>query len=212
VLKTQTGEKPTVALTLDACSGGFDARILDALIAWRVPATIFMTGVWIRHNGSGLARILSEPSLFAIGNHGARHIPAVLGGRSVFGLRGAGDLAAVRDEVVEGEDVIRAATGARPFWYRGATALYSSEALPTIEATGVSVAGFSLNADMGASLPAESVAARIRMARDGDVIIAHVNQPFRPSGAGVVAGVRHLLDQGTRFVRLEADTPAVASL
>ena len=211
-LKTPQDGRPTVALTLDACPGGFDAKLITALVEWRVPATIFVTGAWIHSNPAGLAVILAHPDLFAIGNHGAHHIPAILGERRIFGLRVAGDLQSIRDEVGRGEDAIMAATGAKPIWYRGATALYSPSALPAIEGMGFSIAGYSLNADMGASLPAEAVAFRMRQAKDGDVIIAHTNQPHRPSGAGVITGVRALLDQDVRFVRLDALTQSVASV
>ena len=211
-LKTPQDGRRTVALTLDACPGGFDAKIISALVEWQVPATIFMTGAWIHSNPIGLAAILSHPDLFAIGNHGAHHVPAVLGGGSLFGLRVAGDMAAIRDEVGRGEEAILAATGSKPVWYRGATALYSPSAVPAIESMGFSIAGYSLNADMGASLPGEVVAYRMRQAKDGDVIIAHTNQPSRPSGAGVIAGVRALLDQDVRFVRLDALTQSVASV
>lgn len=212
MLKSSTDGRRTVALTLDACPGGFDAKLISALTEWRVPATIFMTGAWIHSNPIGLAAILAHPDLFAIGNHGAHHVPAVLGERHIFGIKVAGDLPAIRDEVDRGEEAIMAATGAKPVWYRGATALYSPAALPAIEGMGFSIAGFSLNADMGASLPAAMVASRMQQAKDGDVIIAHTNQPNRASGFGVIAGVRALLDQDVRFVRLDAMTQSVASL
>jgi len=52
----------------------------------------------------------------------------------------------------------------------------------------------------------------MKRARHGDVIIAHMNQPHRPSGAGVIAGIRALLDQGVAFAKLENTTPVLASL
>jgi peptidoglycan/xylan/chitin deacetylase (PgdA/CDA1 family) len=41
---------PQVALTLDACDGGIDERILDALILNEVPATVFISGRWLARN------------------------------------------------------------------------------------------------------------------------------------------------------------------
>jgi hypothetical protein len=52
-------------------------------------------------------------------------------------------------------------------------------------------------------LPADVVARRYAAAVDGDVIVSHVNQPLRSSGAGVVEGVRALVDRRVRFVRLD---------
>lgn len=201
-----------VALTLDACPGGFDGKIVQALIEWHVPATIFMTGAWIRTNPDAVQLIMQHPALFAIGNHGAHHIPAILGARSIFGLRVAGDLDSVRAEITNGEEAIRKATGVTPRWYRGAAALYSPAVVPTITDLGFTIAGFSVNGDEGASLSASGVVARFKQARDGDVIISHVNQPHRPSGAGVVAGVKALLDQNTRFVRLDGSVPSIIAL
>ena len=200
------------ALTLDACSGGCDYRILEALIDASVPATLFLTARWINSNGNGFRLILDHPHLFALGNHGAQHVAAVLGPSSIFGVRTAGDLEAIKSEVLEGVEALHRATGVEPKWYRGATALYSPSAIPLIQSLGITIAGFSLNADEGASLPASVVSERMKRTTHGDVIIAHMNQPHRPSGAGVVAGVRALLDQGVRFTKLENSTPVLASL
>ena len=193
-----------VALTLDACPGGFDSRIATFLADNGIPATIFLTAAWIDRNPAGLAFLLTHRDLFAFENHGARHLPAVLGTRRIYGLQVAGDLDAVRREVSDGATAIHGATGAQPRWYRGATGLYSPASIEAIQAQGYAIAGYSLNADMGASLPAASVAARIAKARDRDVIIGHLTQPNRPSGLGIVAGIRELLREGTVFAHLDA--------
>ncbi len=116
---------------------------------------------------------------------------------------------AIRREIDGGAQAIRAATGTAPRWYRAATGFYTPSVIPKIEAMGFAIAGYSLSADQGASLPAARVAARMADARRGDVIVAHLNQPLRPSGQGVVEGLRALQRQGTNFVRLDhvATTP-----
>lgn len=178
-----------IALTLDACNGGFDLRIARALIAHRIRATIFITGDWIRANPAGLALLRAHPALFGFENHGAHHVPAVLGEARLWGLKPAGTLDAVRAEVAGGAAAIRTATGTAPRWFRGATARYSPEAIPAIRAMGFAIAAYSLNADEGASLPAAAVAARLAAARDGDVVIGHINQPSRPAGQGWAEGL-----------------------
>jgi len=190
----------TVALTLDACPGAFDERIATALVEHGIPATIFVTGAWIRRNPAGLAFLRAHPDIFAIENHGENHIPPVLGTRAIYGLRPAGDLDAVQREVADGAKSIRDATGITTTWYRAATGFYSPAALAAIKPR---IAAYSLNADEGASLPAASVARRIAAARNGDVIVAHINQPHRPSGRGVADGARALQAKGAVFVHLE---------
>lgn len=193
----------TVALTLDACSGGTDRRVLDALVETGTKATIFVTGRWLKRNQSTLDELKRHPDLFEIENHGANHVPAVTDAATVFGIPGAQTIEGVRAEVEGGAAAVEKATGARPRWYRGATARYSRDALDLIAASGQKVAGFSLNADMGASLPADAVRRRIAAAKSGDVLIAHINQPTRSAGQGVADGIRALAASGVRFVRLD---------
>ena len=196
------GAPGQVAVTLDACPGHFDPRVATALVAHKIPATIFVTAIWMKWNRDGLAYFLAHPDIFTLENHGAKHLPPVLGNTPVYGLPVAGTLPAIRTEIIDGAVAISDATGRMPLWYRGAAGLYSPEAIPFIEALGVKIAGYSLNSDQGASLPAASVAKRIAAARDGDVIEGHINQPKRSSGAGIAEGLVALQAQGLQFVRL----------
>jgi peptidoglycan/xylan/chitin deacetylase (PgdA/CDA1 family) len=202
-LVVPSGVPRTVALTLDACSGGTDMRIIQTLLDLSVTATIFVTGLWLRANPHALSILLERPDLFALQNHGEHHLPPVLGTRTVYGLRVAGTLEAVQQEVTRGADALVAAGGPRPQWYRGAAALYSPAAISVIEAMGWRIAGYSLSADQGASLPAAAVARRMTGATNGEVILAHVNQPGRPSGAGVAEGVAELRRAGAVFMGLD---------
>lgn len=192
-----------VALTLDCCPGGFDARLAAALILHRIPATCCLTATWIRQNPAALALLLAHPDLFGFANHGARHLVPALGERTVFGQPVAGTAEAIVAEVTEGAAAIAAATGQAPRWYRAATGLYSQAALPLVRGLGQAIAGYSLSADLGASLPAAQVAARVVAARPGEVIVGHLNQPHRPAGAGLAEGLVALQAAGAVFVRLD---------
>lgn len=202
LLPAETGA-PRVALTLDACSGKVDDRILRTLIDNRIPATIFATARWLKRNPAAMAEINAHRDLFEVENHGARHLPAVDEAGKVYGLATAGSPDAVRAEVAGGGDAVAAAIGHTPLWFRGATGKYTASAMALIEQMHYRIAGYSLRADDGASLGTAATARRIEAAHDGDVIIAHVNQPARPAGAGVVEGVLALKSRGFRFVRLE---------
>lgn len=193
-----------IALTFDACSGAVDRRILDLMVAERIPATIFVTARWLKKNAEALAVLNAHADLFEIENHGAHHVPAVTDQSTVFGIATAGSLAAVMAEVEGGAEAVRVSTGSTPHWFRGATARYSTDAVQAIEAAGYRIAGYSLNADMGASLSASSVEKRLSSARNGDVVIAHINQPTHASGAGIAAGILDLKRAGATFVRLDA--------
>jgi len=192
-----------VALTFDACSGAVDDRILDELIADRVPATLFVTHRWLKRNAVTVALLVAHSDLFEIENHGENHVPAITDRPSVFGLPTAGSLAAVSQEVLGGAAAVTATFGRAPAWYRDASARYSRDAIQLVGTLGYRIAGYSLNADVGASLPAAAVVKRIAAARPGDVIIAHINHPERPAGAGVAEGIRALVAKGVHFERLD---------
>src|SRR6185369_8370 len=91
--------------------------------------------------------------------------------RQVYGLAGAADLKHLRSEVSLGAEAVKLATGTAPRWYRGATGEYDPEALKEIEKMGYKVAGFSINADSGATLSQRQVVARLKKVRSGDIII-----------------------------------------
>ena len=201
--KAGHGARPRMALTLDACSGHTDFALLDALIARRIAATLFVTGQWIERNPQAIARIKEHRDLFEIGNHGGRHLAAIWGRSAPFGVKAAGSPEAVQDEVLSGERAIVSVFGKKPLWFRGATALYSAPAVPLIAKMGYAVAGYSLNGDAGASLSEGAVTQRLERAQNGDVILAHLNHPERPCGKGLFNGLSSLQSQGVDFVHLD---------
>ena len=198
---------PHVALTLDACSGLADRRIIDALIAHKIPATIFVTARWLRRNMPAIADFKAHPELFEIENHGARHVPAIDVPRSIYGLKVAGSPQAVVEEVKGGEEAVIAAMGHAPTWFRAAGAVYTKSSMAEIEALHQRIAGYSIAGDGGASYSAKRTAQVVSSAKDGDVILVHVNQPKKPAGAGVVEGILSLKAKGFIFVKLDQPLP-----
>lgn len=192
-----------VALTFDACGGQTDMRILNALVDNRIPATIFVTGKWLKRNQAALAVLLAHPDLFEIENHGLNHVPAVDEATRIYSIRAAGGLAAVRVEVEGGSAAVTNATGHRPKWFRGATAKYTAASIAEIHRLGFQIAGYSVNGDGGSLLGARGAERNIANARDGDVVIAHINQPKHAAGKGVVRGLLALKAKGAEFARLD---------
>lgn len=201
-LTLANGEK-SVALTLDACGGQFDRDLIDTLVELRVPATIFVTRKWIDRNPVGVGMLRAHADLFDLEDHGAEHVPAVVGaGKRVYGIAGEPDVAHLRGEVEGGARAIERAGAPRPRWYRGATAIYDQTAMGAIADAGYRIAGFSVNADAGASLPRREVVARMNRVKAGDIIIAHMNKPASQSAEAIRDVLPNLLAQGFRFVNL----------
>jgi peptidoglycan/xylan/chitin deacetylase (PgdA/CDA1 family) len=192
-----------VALTFDACMGKADARILSVLVSERIPATIFVTARWLKHNPEALHVFLENSDLFELENHGQNHIPAVDRPILIYGIPSAGSSEAVRQEVQGGADAMLAAGIAPPRWFRGSTAKYDLSSIDLIRAMGYRIAGYSVNGDGGSLLGAAVTEKRIAAARDGDVVISHINQPTHAAGEGVAKAIADLKAKGTEFVRLQ---------
>ena len=193
-----------IALTLDACTGRFDDDLVEFLIRNKIPATLFVTKRWLEANPAGVAIIKAHLDLFDVEDHGENHIPAVIGkGRSVYGIPGSPDVVHLRREVTEGAKAIEQFFGVSPHWYRGATAKYDTHAEQEIRRLGYEIAGFSVNADEGATLHEAMIEIRLQHIQAGDIIIAHMNKPDSDTAEGLSAGLIWLLKQRFVFVRLD---------
>lgn len=203
-LVAQAAPGKRIALTLDACSGQYDAGLINFLIQNRIPATLFATKKWLDRNSPAIAVIKAHLDLFDVEDHGEKHIPAVIGaGRKVYGIPGEPDVIHLRREVQEGARAVEEATGVAPHWYRDATAEYDTQAIKEIDKLGYKIAGFSVNADDGATSQKDAIEKRLEHVKAGDVIIAHMNKPASDSAEGLAVGLGYLLKAGFVFVRLD---------
>jgi peptidoglycan/xylan/chitin deacetylase (PgdA/CDA1 family) len=132
------------------------------------------------------------------------HIPAIIGAdRKVYGISGEPDVIHLRREVKEGARAIEKATGIAPHWYRDATAEYDAQSIKEIGKMGYKIAGFSVNADNGATLKKATIEKRLEHVKAGDVIIAHMNKPASDTAEGLAVGLAYLIKAGFVFVRLD---------
>jgi len=190
-----------VALTLDACDGKTDMRIIALLRDLRIPAAIFVTNRWLRDNADLAADLATDP-LFSLEAHGTRHKPASVDGRTAYNIPGTANIAALVDEVENNARSIAAVTGKRPRWYRSGTAFYDDVALLVIQDLGFSVAGFSISADQGGTMPAKAVGQRLLSAKDGDILLLHVNRPESGTFEGLQEALLQMTEAGIKFVGL----------
>lgn len=198
-----------VVLTLDACGGAYDQKLIATLIKLQVPATLFVTQRWLDANPAATRELLIRPDLFEIENHGRAHVPAMLGGK-LFGMRGPQDVAGIEREVSGGAQAVTRAASHAPTWFRGAGAAYDTQGEQCIARLGYRIAGFSLNADDGATLGAATVARRLSRMQPGDIVIAHMNKPNSGSAAGLAAALPELQARGLNFVKLSQAAGVVA--
>ena len=194
-----------IALTFDACGGrggsGYDQALIDFLRKREVPATLFINSRWIDANPAIFRRLAAEP-LFEIANHGTRHLPLSVTGRSAYGIPGTRGAGEVYDEVAGNRAKLTRLLGSPPRFFRSGTAYCDDVASRIVTALGERFASFSVNGDGGATFTPEQVRTTVGAAPAGSVVICHMNHPEGGTAEGIAAAVPRLLASGHTFVRL----------
>jgi len=206
-VKTRIDTNGKVAvITLDACGGkkgsGYDKELIDFLRQNKIPATLFMTSLWIDANRE-LTVELSRDSLFEIENHGYRHKPASVNGAKIYGRRGTLTPADLFDEIELNAVKIESLTGRRPIFYRSGTAYFDDIAVKLCYDLNHVPMNFSVISGDAAGFSSERISRRIiSQVKPGSVIIAHMNRPGKGLYPAMRRSLLKLKAEGYRFVKL----------
>jgi peptidoglycan/xylan/chitin deacetylase (PgdA/CDA1 family) len=203
--RIDTAEKIAV-ITLDACGGrkgsGYDRELIEFLRQNKIPASLFMTSLWIDANRE-LTVELSRDPLFEIENHGYRHKPASVNGAKIYGRRGTLTPADLFDEIELNAEKIQSLTGRRPLFYRPGTAYFDDVAVKLCYDLNHIPMNFSVISGDAAGFSAERIERRIlSQVKPGSVIIAHMNRPGKGLYPAMKRSLLKLKAEGYRFVRL----------
>ena len=194
-----------IALTFDACGGpggsGYDQALIGFLRRREVPATLFLNSRWIDANPAAFGQLAAEP-LFEIANHGTRHLPLSVTGRSAYGIGGTRNAGEVYDEVATNQAKLRRLLGVPPRLFRAGTAYCDDVAARIVTAMGDRLVSFSVNGDGGATFTPGQVRSTVTTAPGGSIVICHMNHPDSGTAQGIAASVPYLLACGYRFARL----------
>lgn len=204
VLSRVKTDQRIVALTFDACDGrkdGYDAALIDFLVANKIPATLFVNARWIDAHEKTFRAPAANP-LFEIENHGARHRPLSVAGRGAYGIEGTKNIGEAYDEVEGGARRIEALTGRRPRFFRAGTAHYDDVAARLVRAMGFGIAGFAINGDGGGTYSSATVGRMLLSAKGGEIVLLHMNRPGSGTLPGLKRAIPALQKKGFRFLTL----------
>ncbi len=200
------GDK-VIALTFDACSGrnsGYNEKLIEYLRAEKIPATLFITGIWMDKYPAKFRELAADP-LFEIENHGLLHRACSYAGMKKYGVNTVSEIGDMVDEMELGARKIQAATGRRPVFFRPAAAFTDSICMGVAQALGMEVVTFSLlSGDAVPRVPARTIRDNIlKRARPGAVVIMHFNRPEWHELEALKQAVPILRARGYSFARLE---------
>ncbi len=204
--KERTVEQKVIALTFDACGGrhsGYDEKLIEYLRREQIPATLFVTGIWIDKNRETFEKLARDP-LFEIENHGLLHRLCSTEGRSKYGVYPTRDLGDVLDEMELGARKITQLTGRRPLFFRSATAYTDELSLRVAQRIGMEVVSYDVLSGDAMHQSAKKMNKNILAgARHGAVVIMHFNHPEWPGLAALELAVPELRRRGFAFGKLE---------
>lgn len=195
-----------IALTFDACGGnrgnGYDSKLIDYLIKENVAATLFLNARWIDENLNTFHALSANP-LFEIENHGYKHKPVSINGKSAYHIQGTKNIEELINEVHLNEQKIQELTGRKPHYFRSGTAYYDDVAVAAIRDLGEKPVNFDINGDGGATYSVEQIKKASLEAKSGSIIIYHMNHPEKNTAEGLMEVIPLLKQEGYQFVKLE---------
>ncbi|WP_353892775.1 polysaccharide deacetylase family protein [Proteinivorax hydrogeniformans] len=197
-------DKKIVALTFDACDGRpgyYDEDLINFLIKEEIPATLFVSGEWIKQNKETFI-MLSENPLLEIANHGYKHKPLSVSGKSAYNIPGTASVEEVFNEVYKNQLLIKKITGEYPKYFRSGTAHYDDVAVDIIYDLGLKPVNYNVLGDAGGTFDKQQIAYALESANPGSIMLLHMNQPESDIAQGVKDGVKRLRQKSFEFVRL----------
>jgi peptidoglycan/xylan/chitin deacetylase (PgdA/CDA1 family) len=199
-------DQKVLALTFDACGGkhsAYNAALIAYLRKEKIPATLFVSGIWIERNKKVFEDLAKDP-LFEIENHGLLHRTCSTEGRTMYGVQPTRNLGDVIDEMELNSRKIAALTGRRPIFFRSATAFSDELSHKVAQRLGMEVVSYDILSGDSMRDSAKTMARNIlESARHGAIVIMHFNHPEMHEKEALELAVPELRKRGFSFMKLE---------
>ncbi|UTA66767.1 polysaccharide deacetylase family protein [Emticicia sp. 21SJ11W-3] len=195
-----------IAFTFDACIGksnDYNAPLIAYLKKEHIPATLFVSGLWIDDNLATF-RQLAADSLFEIGNHGLLHRLCSVDGETKYGIAATQNVGEVIDEMELNSRKIEKLTGKRPRFFRSATAYTDETCARIANQLGMQVVAFDVLSGDAVPFAAPELISQtiISQARPGAIVIMHFNHPQWHELQALQMAIPVLRAKGYKFVKL----------
>jgi peptidoglycan/xylan/chitin deacetylase (PgdA/CDA1 family) len=156
-----------IALTFDACptTSEYDERITRVLNATRTPATIFLSGSWVKRSPQTVLELANNP-LFELGNHSYTH-------KHMTELEQSQALA----ELLRTQAEIYDLTGQVPEYFRPPFGEFDSRLASVVGQAGLTTIEYDLaSGDPDEHATKERLVAWVlKLARPGSIVVMHIN-------------------------------------
>lgn len=195
-----------IAFTFDACIGksnDYNAPLINFLKKEHIPATLFVSGLWIDYNLPTFYQLAAD-SLFEIGNHGLLHRLCSITGQTRYGVAATHNIGEVVDEMELNARKIEQLTGRRPRFFRSATAYTDETCARVANQLGMQVVSFDILSGDAVPFTAPQIISQniINNAHPGAIVIMHFNHPQWHELQALQMAIPVLRSKGYKFVKL----------
>ena len=190
-----TTSEPVVALTFDACAtrkqaNGFDRKIFEILAKDRIPATFYLTGLWVEKHPSA-AKVIAAAPWIELGNHTYTHPRLTLTRKE-----------RIQQQIRRTNRIIEKKIGRPALTLRPPAGAFNATVVELANQEHLPVVLWSIvSGDAGGHVPAARMDRTVLdQAKPGSIIIFHINKraPFTKKALpDIIAGLR---EKGFRFV------------
>jgi peptidoglycan-N-acetylglucosamine deacetylase len=193
VILSGSRQKKRIALTFDACTTRelfYDGRVIDALVAARVPATIFIGGRWAQGQAEHVKALAANP-LFEIGNHTFSHPHLSKLNEEQ-----------IRDEIQRTQVELETLTGKPPRLFRPPFGEYNYRVARVAASLGL----ITVQYDLPSGDPAKSATKErlvgwvLGRAQPGSIVVMHMNHKHLNTGAALPEIITGLRERGYELV------------
>ena len=187
-----------IALTFDACptarSDEYDEKVIDVLLAEKVPATLFMSGRWVEKNPEKTKFLASQPQ-FEIAAHSYYHPHMV-----------EKDNERVLRELKRTQALIKKVTGKTPHYFRPPFGECDDRVAQLAAETGLVTIQYDIaSGDADPNLSTQRIARSVlRDARGGSIIVFHMNRNGMHTAEVLPVIISGLRQKGFTFVTVGA--------
>lgn len=211
-------DKKEVALTFDAdmtpfmekklkmgiVKSYYNKEVIDILEKEKVPATLFLTGMWVETYPEA-ARELAQNPLFEIGNHSYSH-PAFT--FPCYGLTRIGD-AQKDSEFAKSQEIINKITGVKPTLFRFPGGCFNDQDLKLAQKHGLTIIQWDVESTDAFNNNTREIIDRVeKQTTAGSIIVFHlngsVNAPKTSQALPEIIDILH--NKGFEFVKVSKMT------
>lgn len=185
-----------IALTFDACPthhrSGYDSLVIQALIETKTPATLFLSGLWVKKH-TRQTQFLSSVSLFEIANHSYSHPH----------LKEASDQVTMT-EIQKTNELLMKLGCKKPAFFRPPYGEFDERTQRLVSEAGMRLIEYDVaSGDPDTTISTQRLVRHVvNSVKNGSIVIMHMNKQGRHTAEALPAIISQLREKGYQFVKV----------